>query len=69
MSTDVKAAHRELTSKVMGKPGIEGTAIGERGGKPCLVVYVSDGAAGKKVPSRVRGVPVRVEKSGGFRRL
>lgn len=69
MSADVKAAHRELTGAVMGRPGVEGTAVGERGGEPCLIVYVSDAAAGRTVPKRVRGVRVVVEKSGGFRRL
>lgn len=66
---DIVAAQRELTSKVMGRPGIEGTAIGERGGKPCLKVYVSSTVAAALVPRRVKGYPVVVERSGGFRRL
>jgi hypothetical protein len=69
MGDDIKAAQRELNGKVMGRAGISGTAIGERGGKPCLTVYVSDSKAGGSVPKRVGGYPVVVEKTGGFQRL
>jgi hypothetical protein len=69
MSGDIKTAQRELNGKVMGRPGISGTAIGEHGGKPCLTVYVSDSKAGGSVPKRVGGFPVVLEKSGGFQRL
>ena len=64
MRDGVKAAHRELTAKVMGRPGVTGTAIGERGGEPCLKVYVRTAGDGKGLPSRVRGIPVVVEVSG-----
>jgi hypothetical protein len=66
---NLKAAHRELTEKVMGRPGVSGTAIGERGGRPCLKVYVQDAAAGRGVPSEVGGYPVVVESTGTFERL
>lgn len=69
MASDLKAAHRELTGKVMGRTGVSGTAIGERGVKPCLKVYVSDSKAGRSVPKKVGGFPVVVEKTGSFRRL
>ena len=69
MSGDIKAAHRELTSKVMGKPGVSGTAIGMHGGKPCLMVYLSEKGAGKSVPRSVDGFPVVTEVTGSFRRL
>ena len=69
MSGDIKAAHKELTDKVMGRPGISGTAIGMSGGKPCLTVYLSDRSAGKSVPKSVGGFPVVTEVSGSFRRL
>ena len=69
MANDVKSAHRELTGKIMGRPGISGTAIGERRGKPCLKVYVSDPGAGRRVPKNVGGFPVVVEKTGPFERL
>ncbi len=69
MGSDIKTAQRELNGKVMGRPGISGTSIGERGGKPCLTVYVSDSKAGGRVPKRIGGFRVVVEKTGGFRRL
>ena len=50
MSADIKAAHRELTKAVMGRPGLSGTAIGLHDGEPCLVVYLSEEGAGKSVP-------------------
>jgi hypothetical protein len=68
-AADVKAAHRELTSRVMGRRGVSGTAIGERAGKPCLKVYVSDPDARRSVPKRVGGYPVVVETTGMFKRL
>jgi len=66
---DLKAAHRELTAKVMGRPGVSGTAIGEHRGRPCLKVYVRDRSAGQAVPKRVGGYPVVVETTGTFERL
>ena len=69
MAGDIKTAQRELNGKVMGRPGSSGTSIGERGGKPCLTVYVSDSKAGGRVPKRIGGFPVVVEKTGGFQRL
>lgn len=69
MATSVKDAQQKLNGKVLGKPGISGTAIGMKNGGPCLKVYVSDDAAAKRVPGSVSGFPVVVEKSGSFRRL
>lgn len=69
MSGDIKAAHRELTRKVMGRPGVSGTAIGMHAGKPCLMVYLSEKGAGKSVPRSVGGFPVVTEVTGSFRRL
>lgn len=69
MSRDVQAAQRDLNKKVMGKPGVAGTAIGMHGGKPCLMVYLTEKSAGKSVPRSVKGVPVVTEVTGSFRRL
>ena len=69
MADDIKTAQRELNGKVMGRPGVSGTAIGESGGKPCLTVYVSDSKDGGSVPKRIGGFPVVVENTGEFRRL
>lgn len=65
---DVRAAQSGLNDRILGKPGIEGTAIGQTDGKPCLKVYVSDRDAGSRVPSSFQGFPVVVETSGTFRR-
>lgn len=70
MTGDIKTAQRELTARVMGKKGVEGTAIGQDGsGDPCLKVYVSDTAAERSMPGSVGGFKVVVEKTGGFQRL
>jgi hypothetical protein len=66
---DLKEAHRQLASRVMGRRGVTGTAIGRDRGRPCLKVYVSDPRAEPAVPETVGGYPVIVEKTGAFRRL
>jgi hypothetical protein len=65
----LEAAQRKLTARVMGRPGVTGTAIGERGGKPCLKVYVSERDVAKTLPRSVDGFKVLVEVTGTFRRL
>jgi hypothetical protein len=69
VDADLKAAHRELSGRVMGHEGVSGTAIGEHRGRPCLKVYVSDPSAGRSLPKRVGGYPVVVETAGPFERL
>lgn len=69
MDPKLESAHQELTDRVMGSPGVNGTAIGERRGKPCLLVYISDSKAGALLPKRVGGFPVEIELSGPFKRL
>jgi hypothetical protein len=65
----LEAAQTELTRLVMGRPGVSGTAVGERCGKPCLKVYVTDAGAAKGLPRRIQGFRVVVENTGTFRRL
>jgi len=65
----LEKAHQKLTDRVMGRPGVSGTAIGERNGKPCLKVYVSDAGAKKAIPRSQDGFPVVVEVSGRFKAL
>jgi hypothetical protein len=69
LAGDLEAARKELTRRVMGRPGVSGTAVGKRHGKPCLKVYVSDPEAGRSIPEDVGGYPVVVETTGSFRRL
>jgi hypothetical protein len=70
---DLEAARKELTREVMGRPGVSGTAVGERHGKPCLLVYVSGGVsdreARRSIPENVGGYPVVVVTTGPFRAL
>jgi hypothetical protein len=68
VSDDAKAALSELNRKVLGKPGVTGTAVGQSGGAPCLLVYVSDAGARTSIPGKVAGVPVKVEVTGPFKR-
>jgi hypothetical protein len=69
VAADLDAARKELTRQVMGRPGVSGTAVGQRHGKPCLLVYVSEREAGRSIPREVGGYPVVVETTGSFRRL
>jgi hypothetical protein len=77
LARDLEAARKKLTRDVMGRPGVTGTAVGERNGEPCLLVYVdgrvdgrvSDRDAGRSIPESVGGYPVVVETTGSFRRL
>jgi len=67
VDSKLKTAQKKLTDRVMGKPGVSGTAIGERAGKPCLLVYVRDREAERAIPKRVDGVRVVVEVTGEFK--
>ena len=69
MEPKLEAALRELTDRVMDWEGVSGTAIGEKGRKPCLKVYLSDPGVKGRVPRSVGGYPVVVEVSGVFKRL
>lgn len=69
MSDRLKAAQRYLAARVMGRPGVTGTAIGEKDGKACLKVYLSEKGAGRSIPRRIWGVPVVVEVTGPIRPL
>jgi hypothetical protein len=69
MSGDLETARKELTERVMGRKGVVGTAVTERDGRPCLVVYVSDDPPTGTVPGTIRGFRVLVERSGPFRAL
>lgn len=69
MADDVRKAQEALNAKVLGKAGVTGTAIGMKGGRPCLKVYVEADGAARSLPKRVAGFPVVVETTGSFRRL
>jgi hypothetical protein len=67
LDPNLRAAHEKLTQQVMGRPGIAGTAVGERRGKPCLLVYLKARNAGKGLPRSVGGFPVVKEVTGDVR--
>ena len=71
MAVTIEDAHRRLSRKVMGRPGVVGTAIGTVAGKPCLKVYLAGGGGGEgaRIPGRCEGYRVVVEKTGTIRRL
>ncbi len=71
MSGDIEEAHRLLTNRVISKPGVAGTAIGQKNGQPCIKVYVesSDRKVLDGIPSVFEGFSVVVEGSGRFHRL
>ena len=71
MSGSIDSAHDRVTRKVIGMKGVAGTAIGERGGKPCIKVYLEedDKALRRKMPRRIGQIPVDVEVTGKMTRL
>ena len=54
----------------MGMDGVVGTAIGLRGEKPCIKVYLEkdDARLRRRLPRSAGGVPVDVEVTGGMHR-
>lgn len=71
MSGSIERAHDRVTRKVIGIRGVSGTALGTRGGKRCIKVYVEndDPALRARLPRRAGGFPVEVEVMGKLRRL
>jgi hypothetical protein len=61
--TDVLARH---TPRLMAIPGVVGTAQGEQGGRPCIVVYVKEETDSLviAIPSSLEGFPVRIQATG-----
>ena len=71
MAASIQDAHRRLSRKVLGRPGVAGTVIGVVAGKPCLKVYLAGGGDGERArnPRSCHGYRVLVEKTGAIRRL
>ena len=71
MGKNIQDAHKRLSGRVMGRPGVVGTAIGVASGKPCIKVYVSRGGGGgnARIPPSIGGFRVVVEKTGSIGRL
>ena len=64
----VKDAH---TKEWMNISGVEGTGIGLREGKPCIIIFSSRTAEELKgvIPATVEGYPVVIEETGTFSTL
>lgn len=71
MGDSIDRAHDLVTRRVIGMKGVSGTAIGTRGGKPCIKVYLEkdDRRLRSRLPRRAGGFPVDVEVTGRVRRL
>jgi hypothetical protein len=69
MADDViKAAQRKLAERVMGRPGVIGTAIGMSRGDHCLKVLIADDRGRRGLPREVDGYRVVTEHTGRIRR-
>ncbi len=68
MDPALKAAQRKLTGRVMGRPGVVGTAVGMSKGEHCLKVLIADDRGRHGVPKEVDGYRVVVEHTGRIRR-
>ena len=62
---------RDHTPALMRIPGVVGTAQGEEGGQPCIIVFVArrSEALGKSIPRELEGHPVRIDEVGEIRPL
>jgi len=64
----LREAQRKLTAKVMGRPGVIGTAIAMSKGDHCLKVLIEDARGRRAIPKEVDGYRVVVEDTGRIRR-
>ena len=64
----MRTAQRKLTERVMGRPGVVGTAIGMSRGDHCLKVLIEDERGRRGVPKEIDGYRVVVETTGRIRR-
>lgn len=68
MDPRIKAAQRKLAGRMMGRPGVVGTAVGMSRGDHCLKVLIADDRGRTGVPKEVDGYRVVVEHTGKIRR-
>jgi hypothetical protein len=69
--TTIKEVLKRNTDWLMSIPGVVGTAIGECGGKPCIMVLVvkKTPELTKQIPSELQGFPIVIEETGVIRPL
>ena len=65
----IEAVLKEHTDEWMSIPGVVGTGIGAREGKPCIRIFVVKKTPEllKKIPSKLEGFVVDVEETGAIR--
>ena len=70
-SKTIEQVQQEHMDEWMALPGVEGTAIGLYGGKPCIKIFTSSKPQQlrDKIPSTVDGYLVIIEETGEFRAL
>ncbi|MBN1973030.1 MAG: hypothetical protein JW787_05290 [Sedimentisphaerales bacterium] len=68
---NIEQVQKEHTDEWMVIPGVEGTAIGQKQGKPCIIIFSS--IAPKKlknlIPSIIEGYPIIIRLTGKFHAL
>lgn len=67
----IEQVQQEHTDAWMAIPGVVGTAIGQCGGKPCILILTAAPAEQirRKIPETVEGYPVVVQHIGEVRAL
>ncbi|QCK15038.1 hypothetical protein [Mangrovivirga cuniculi] len=63
---DIKTAINKATKWMDEYEGVEGVAEGNKGGKQCITVFISDEKIKSKLPEEVDGYPVVIEVSDQF---
>jgi len=65
---DALKAKEKHEAEIMSLAGVTGIAVGSRGGKPCITVYVKEAKPEilKSIPKVIEGYPVMTEESGDF---
>lgn len=71
MPRTLEEALRDLTDRVMGIPGVVGTAEALCEGRPCLKVFLVEQTPEllRQIPTVLEGYPVVTEETGPFRAL
>ena len=71
MPASIEQVLRAHTDAWLAIPGVVGTAIGLKQGKPCILVLVARKTKeiAARIPGKVDGYPVVIEESGRFRAL
>ncbi|MCX2744309.1 hypothetical protein OO013_10550 [Mangrovivirga sp. M17] len=63
---DIKTAINKATKWMDEYEGVEGVAEGNKGGRQCITVFVSNEEIKNKLPKEVDGYPVKVEVTDSF---